>query len=227
VKSEWVRAEADMARHHRKLVQTAIDDVMPPLPVNQIQDVEIGDRRGEADHFGWRKVKTSLAELCGRTASNLAPLRPIPSAPPPRSKTPAPRIRAARWPLFAGLGVGAVGLAVAGGALLGQRGNAPTPVAPQTVATPAVIASASAQVAVPPVSAPAGEPAGVIHVVVAGAPVASSSPAPAAVTAPGTADDEPLPFPADMTFPERSARLLQPSELSPLGPGAAEGRGRT
>jgi hypothetical protein len=34
VKSEWVRAEADMARNQRKLIQTALDDVTPPLPFN-------------------------------------------------------------------------------------------------------------------------------------------------------------------------------------------------
>src|SRR6478736_2566809 len=40
--SQWVRAEADMARNQNKLIQTAIDSVMPPLPFNQIQYAEIG-----------------------------------------------------------------------------------------------------------------------------------------------------------------------------------------
>jgi hypothetical protein len=65
VSSEWVRAEADMARNQKKLVQTALDNVMPPLPFNQIQFAEIGNWRGESEHPGWRKVKTSLAALCG------------------------------------------------------------------------------------------------------------------------------------------------------------------
>ena len=63
--SEWVRAEADMARNQKKLIQTALGDIMPPLPFNQIQFAEIGDWHGEPDHPGWRKVKASLAELCG------------------------------------------------------------------------------------------------------------------------------------------------------------------
>ena len=63
VKSEWVRAEADMVRNLKKL-QTAIGDVMLPLPFNQIQNVDIGAWNGEPDHPGWRKVKASLAELC-------------------------------------------------------------------------------------------------------------------------------------------------------------------
>ena len=54
--SQWVRAEADMARNQAKLVQTSLDNVMPPLPFNQIQFAEVGDWRGEAVHVGWRKV---------------------------------------------------------------------------------------------------------------------------------------------------------------------------
>src|ERR1700758_1656637 len=34
VKSEWVRAEADMARNQRKLIQAAIGSITPPLPFN-------------------------------------------------------------------------------------------------------------------------------------------------------------------------------------------------
>ena len=83
--SEWVRAEADMARNQKKLVQTALDNVMPPLPFNQIQYAEIGDWHGEADHPGWRKVKVSLAELCGRE-----PAEPRPATGSRRARTPPP-----------------------------------------------------------------------------------------------------------------------------------------
>lgn len=84
--SEWVRAEADVARNQKKLVQTAIDDVMPPLPFNQIQFAELADWQGEPDHRGWRKVLMSLEELCGRAPPAAAPPVAAP-APPPR---PAP-----------------------------------------------------------------------------------------------------------------------------------------
>ena len=63
--SEWVRAEADMARNQKTLIQTAIGDCVPPLPFNQIQYAEIGDWNGEEDHPGWRKARASLAALCG------------------------------------------------------------------------------------------------------------------------------------------------------------------
>ena len=91
--SEWVRAEADVARNQKKLVQTSIDDVMPPLPFNQIQFAELADWNGEPDHRGWRKVLMSLEELCGREAA-LAGAAPEPPAekpaPAPSPEKPAP-----------------------------------------------------------------------------------------------------------------------------------------
>ena len=83
--SEWVRAEADVARNQKKLVQTAIDDVMPPLPFNQIQFADLRDWNGDPAHGAWRKVLMSLEELCGREAVAASPSRPTPApvAPPP------------------------------------------------------------------------------------------------------------------------------------------------
>ena len=74
--SEWVRAEADVARGQKKLIQTSIDDVMPPMPFNQIQFASIGDWGGETDHPGWNKVKMSLEALCGDGEGSRAPLPP-------------------------------------------------------------------------------------------------------------------------------------------------------
>src|SRR6185369_10203476 len=34
--SDWVRAEADVARASKKLVQVSVDNTAPPLPFNQI-----------------------------------------------------------------------------------------------------------------------------------------------------------------------------------------------
>ena len=66
--SQWVRAEADVARNQKKLIQTSIDGRMPPMPFNQIQFAAIGDWHGEEDHPGWMKVKASLAALVGPAA---------------------------------------------------------------------------------------------------------------------------------------------------------------
>ena len=64
-RSQWVRAEADLARGADKLVQIALDDVLPPLPFNQIQCARLADWNGEADNQEWRQVLASLKELVG------------------------------------------------------------------------------------------------------------------------------------------------------------------
>ena len=84
--SQWVRAEADLAREHGKLIQASVDGTTPPLPFNQIQFVSIADWQGEADHPGWLKILESLRALCGpgggATAAPTQPPVPAPSQPP-------------------------------------------------------------------------------------------------------------------------------------------------
>lgn len=205
VKSEWVRAEADMARNQRKLVQTALDNAVPPLPFNQIQYAELTGWRGEPDHPGWRKVRASLAELCGPGAEpRVAPM-------PPPLPSVAPAVAPSRWPLFAGLGVGILGLGVAGAVLLEQRGE-PKPSATPTA--PSVVANSPLPAAAP---APAPAQTSVPVQPAVSAPVAAA-PAPAAPEM--VSEEGPLlePNAADMTFADSSTRLLQPSEVYPLGP---------
>lgn len=78
--SEWVRAEADMARGQRKLIQTTIDGAEPPMPFNQLHYVSLADWNGEPDHPGWAKVRESLTALAGTPAA----------APPPEAPTVPP-----------------------------------------------------------------------------------------------------------------------------------------
>ena len=120
--SEWVRAEADMARNQKKLVQTALGDLMPPLPFNQIQYADIGDWQGEDTHDGWRKIKASLADLCGRSGpdASVASAHEPAFAPPPAAAEPEvpadeeyEEPARSKLPLFAGLGIGGVALAIA------------------------------------------------------------------------------------------------------------------
>lgn len=89
--SEWVRAEADMARNQKKLIQTSVDDAMPPLPFNQIQFASLSGWNGETDHRDWRKVLISLADLAGKDAKPIAAVSPrknVPSLPPERPSAP-------------------------------------------------------------------------------------------------------------------------------------------
>jgi uncharacterized protein YraI len=107
--SEWVRAEADMARNQKKLIQTSIDGRDPPMPFNQLHYVSLADWDGSDDHPGWSKVKESLAALCGAPGAEApvpaaapsvaAPVtldKPVPAAapaaapPPPAAPVPAP-----------------------------------------------------------------------------------------------------------------------------------------
>lgn len=127
--SEWVRAEADVARNQKKLVQTAIDDVMPPLPFNQIQFAELSDWHGETDHRGWRKVLMSLEELCGReTVAPAAALPPAASASPSGFERGGQPVHAQKtsflpWAL---LGLAAIALALLAWKLLSPSPATPT-----------------------------------------------------------------------------------------------------
>ena len=75
VKSQWVRAEADVARVASTLVQLTIDGSLPPIPFNQIQCADMRGWTGDPSHTGWRTVAASVAELVG------APSAPASSRP--------------------------------------------------------------------------------------------------------------------------------------------------
>ena len=62
-KSQWVRAEADVARNAGKLVQGLVDGTTPPLPFNQIQCADLKGWRGGTAHPGWAKLQASVAAL--------------------------------------------------------------------------------------------------------------------------------------------------------------------
>jgi TolB-like protein len=81
VKSQWVRAEADLARNAGTLVQVSVDPATPPLPFNQIQYADLSNWSGDGDHAHWRKVLASVAELMGRD--------------PPKAPAEAPALKTA------------------------------------------------------------------------------------------------------------------------------------
>jgi adenylate cyclase len=64
-KSQWVQAEADVAREGGKLVQLSLDGARLPLPFDRIQCADLAGWNGQADAPGWRKVVASIAELAG------------------------------------------------------------------------------------------------------------------------------------------------------------------
>jgi adenylate cyclase len=72
VKSQWVRAEADVARNAGTLVQLSLDGTAPPLPFNQIQCVDIAGWAGDPGVAGWRKLVDSVRDLVGQDLSSPA-----------------------------------------------------------------------------------------------------------------------------------------------------------
>ena len=83
-RSQWVRAEADIAREAGTLVQVTIDGILPPLPFNQIQCADLSGWAGDTSAPGWRKVESSVAMLVGTPVA--------PAAPVERKGAPARRI---------------------------------------------------------------------------------------------------------------------------------------
>ena len=78
VRSQWVRAEADIAREAGTLLQMSVDGTTPPIPFNQIQCADLADWSGAPDHPGWRKVLDSVTSLVGApvVAAEVAPVKP-------------------------------------------------------------------------------------------------------------------------------------------------------
>lgn len=116
VQSEWVRAEADVARNQKKLIQVASHGVIPPLPFNQIQCASLSGWGGEPDHPGWRKVKESLAALCREGAAPVPPKAPPPARreTPPAAPPPAPGGAKSFSPSSIMIGCGAGGVLMIG-----------------------------------------------------------------------------------------------------------------
>lgn len=144
IASEWVRAEADLARNQKKLVQTSIDGRMPPMPFNQLHFVSIGDWTGAPDHPGWVRVKESLASLCRGQVTQ--PTYAFPATAPPRP-APPPGNPALRLVLMVVIGLLLFG-AVAAAAfwLLADRPvAAPLPSSAPKLSAPAPLEPAKAQ----------------------------------------------------------------------------------
>jgi len=74
-KSQWVRAEADVARSSGTLVQAILDATIPPMPFNQIQCADLASWNGARDSPGWKKLVASVSELAGAVATTSPPAR--------------------------------------------------------------------------------------------------------------------------------------------------------
>jgi len=86
VKSDWVRAEADVARAAGTLVQLSVDGAAPPMPFNQIQCDDLSGWTGDLAAPAWRKVEAAIEHLVRGTAP------PAPAAPVGASRGGKPSI---------------------------------------------------------------------------------------------------------------------------------------
>ncbi len=83
VKSQWVRAEADLARESGTLVQLTMDGASLPMPFNRIQCADLCGWQGDTAAAGWKKVADSVAELLGSPAPTRDAGEPHASPTPP------------------------------------------------------------------------------------------------------------------------------------------------
>src|SRR5689334_16401862 len=81
-KSHWVRAEADAAREAGTLVQARLDEVLPPMPFNQIQCADLSGWDGDASSPGWHKLESSVAALVRGTRDETLVEEPVAASPP-------------------------------------------------------------------------------------------------------------------------------------------------
>jgi TolB-like protein len=68
--SQWVHAEADLARSMNKLVQASADGALPPMPFNQMQCAQLKGWRGSRDHPELQKVIDGVRALSGPGAQD-------------------------------------------------------------------------------------------------------------------------------------------------------------
>jgi hypothetical protein len=84
VRSQWVRSEADRARHNGTLVQVRIEDCALPMPFDQIQCPVLEDWNGDRSTPGFHVVRNSLAALLQGDGHTGRPIGDIREAGPAR-----------------------------------------------------------------------------------------------------------------------------------------------
>jgi tetratricopeptide (TPR) repeat protein len=113
VASQWVRAEADLARSQGKLVQVSLDQCDLPLPFSQYQAADLRTWKGDPSDPRWTKVVASVAQLTRRAAEG--------SAVPAKTTRPALFPGGARRPwVWIGLGAACIAVLALGGLWLAR-----------------------------------------------------------------------------------------------------------
>jgi len=88
--SEWVKAEANVARGLKKLVQVSADGRPPPIPFDRAQVISVLTWQGEADHPAWRSIKAGIEALAGPPPEPTVVAAPVEAVTPPPVETAPP-----------------------------------------------------------------------------------------------------------------------------------------
>lgn len=80
-KSQWVKAEADVAREASKLVQVSLDGTMPPLPFNRMQCTSLRGWSGSRSNPDWLLLVENIAKLARDENPVGQPLLALPDRP--------------------------------------------------------------------------------------------------------------------------------------------------
>jgi len=81
LRSQWVRAEADLAREQGKLVQLSLDGTVPPMPFNQIHCVDLSGWSGNLAAPGWHRIVDTVGDLLQQAPADIAAAPPLPDKP--------------------------------------------------------------------------------------------------------------------------------------------------
>ena len=80
-RSQWVRAEADIARQQGTLLQLSFDGTIPPLPFNQIHCEDLSGWSGNPNAPAWKKIIETLAQMLQQAPTADANAPPLPDKP--------------------------------------------------------------------------------------------------------------------------------------------------
>jgi tetratricopeptide (TPR) repeat protein len=122
--SQWVRAEAELGRSQRKLIQVVADQSPIPLPFNQYQAADLRHWHGDPADPQWRKVLASVSHFTSET-SGLGAAAPSDGAHRNTDDSLWKRSPLRSRPAIGTTVVAVLALAAGGGALMWKSGHQP------------------------------------------------------------------------------------------------------
>ncbi len=73
VKSDWVKEEAEMAKHDGKLIPVFLDPVSPPFGFARIEGADLSNWTGDLSHIEWQNLVAAVKSRIGTGEGDTAP----------------------------------------------------------------------------------------------------------------------------------------------------------